>query len=55
MEHYEILPVRRSELAQVLDIYAQAREFMRSTGNPGQWGKNYPPEALVHRTSKTGQ
>lgn len=54
MEHYEILPVRRSELAQVLDIYAQAREFMRSTGNPGQWGKNYPPEALVVRDLDQG-
>lgn len=47
MRHYEISPVRRSELSQALGIYAQAREFMRNTGNPGQWGTAYPPEALV--------
>ena len=47
MQHYEILPARKTELPQILNIYAQAREFMRNTGNPNQWGEDYPPEALL--------
>lgn len=30
------------DLNQILDIYAYARKFMASTGNPNQWGNNYP-------------
>lgn len=28
-------------------LYARARKFMQETGNPTQWGENWPPEALV--------
>lgn len=30
------------DLNQILDIYAYARCFMASTGNPNQWVNNYP-------------
>ena len=30
------------DLNQILDIYAFARSFMASTGNPNQWANNYP-------------
>lgn len=45
--------IRKTELSDVeriMKIYARAREFMASTGNPNQWGpKNWPPEELVRR------
>lgn len=44
------ITVRRtdiSDLPAILDIYSRAREFMRETGNPTQWGNNNPPEAVV--------
>ena len=31
----------------VLDIYADARRRMAATGNPTQWGDNYPLESTV--------
>lgn len=36
-----------SDLSSVLSIYERARSYMRSTGNPSQWGSVYPPESLV--------
>ena len=33
-----------SQLPQIMEIYAQARTFMAQTGNPDQWGSQYPPE-----------
>ena len=38
----------RGDLAQILKIYARAREFMAENGNPTQWGDGYPtPELLA--------
>ena len=28
---------------EILEIYSRARQFMRETGNPSQWGDTYPP------------
>lgn len=28
-------------------LYLRAREFMKATGNPTQWGDEWPPESLV--------
>ena len=35
------------ELGQVMEIYASAREFMRASGNPNQWGDGYPSRELI--------
>lgn len=35
------------DLNDVMNIYSQARIYMREQGNPEQWGENYPPESLV--------
>ncbi len=35
------------ELNEILKIYASAREFMKKTGNPTQWGNSYPPEDII--------
>ena len=42
-----------ADLATVLNIYARARQYMASTGNPDQWADVYPPEDLV-RTDLQG-
>ena len=39
----------------MLRIYAAARSFMASHGNPHQWGhNNWPPEALLRRDIPSG-
>ncbi len=42
------------ELARILQIYEDAREFMKENGNPDQWGENYPPEELIREDVATG-
>ena len=44
------MPVRKAkeeDISEILDIYDRAREYMRQTGNPSQWGKIYPPQSLI--------
>lgn len=36
-----------SDLPAILAIYSRAREFMRRSGNPTQWGDNRPHESLI--------
>jgi RimJ/RimL family protein N-acetyltransferase len=46
------MTVRKStpgDLAAILKIYADAREFMRESGNPTQWGDSYPPREFIER------
>lgn len=31
----------------IMEIYAIARGFMKTTGNPTQWGDTFPPEDMV--------
>ncbi|MBO5691137.1 MAG: N-acetyltransferase [Spirochaetaceae bacterium] len=35
------------DLESVLAIYAHARDLMRETGNPTQWGDIWPPQDLI--------
>ena len=37
----------RGDLPQILQIYAHAREAMAASGNPTQWGNNFPPQELL--------
>ena len=41
----------RGDLPQILQIYAHAREAMAASGNPTQWGDNFPPQELLEETS----
>ena len=43
----KIRKTQAGDLEAVLGIYAQARDFMRETGNPGQWGDVWPPKDLI--------
>lgn len=36
-----------SELSNILEIYESARTFMKSVGNPDQWGSAYPPKRKI--------
>ena len=52
------MEIRKSgpdDLARIMEIYAYARAFMASHGNPGQWGPTqWPPEALIRRDIEQG-
>ena len=45
---------KSSDLLRVLEIYSRAREFMRASGNPTQWGDNRPSEATVRADIEHG-
>lgn len=45
-----------ADLNEIMDIYAQARDFMVKTGNPRQWAsKNWPPQWLVEQDIADGK
>ncbi len=44
---YRIRKAEMSDLPRILEIYAQAREFMAKTGNPSQWNSTYPPKSML--------
>lgn len=43
----EIRRADMEDLTELLAIYALARDQMRRSGNPGQWGGSYPPPEMV--------
>ena len=50
--------IRKAEfpdLTRILEIYAEARQFMRETGNPNQWGNTNPREATLREDIELGQ
>ena len=52
----EIRKAETGDLGRILEIYAGAREFMVSTGNPRQWARrNWPPEALIRQDMQRGK
>ena len=44
---YIIEKATEKDLDRILEIYAFARRFMASHGNPTQWGDSYPAETLL--------
>ncbi len=51
----EIRPANMEDLSAVMECYAIAREFMRSTGNAGQWTDGYPSEEVVLKGIREGK
>lgn len=45
----------RSDLDQIMQIYARARAAMKDTGNPTQWGSTYPPQSLLENDIDTNR
>ena len=52
------MKIRKStehDFPRIMEIYAFAREYMKTHGNPNQWGPtNWPPEKLIHNDIKEG-
>lgn len=45
-----------NDFQRVMEIYAYARQFMASHGNPNQWGPTcWPPEKLIHTDISLGK
>ena len=51
--------IRHSQMAdleRIMEIYGIAREFMKNTGNPDQWGQtNWPPRELIIEDIRTSR
>ena len=50
-----IRTARSSDWQDIMDIYANARRFMREAGNPTQWGNTFPPEELIREDLRLGR
>ena len=44
---YSVRQAMSDDLIEIEKIYANARAFMASSGNPHQWGNTYPPVGQV--------
>lgn len=42
-----IRKAKKEDLAEIMEIYAYARQLMKDRGNPTQWGEEYPPRDLI--------
>ena len=48
-ESVTIRKSKPSDIPRLMEIFAKARSFMASTGNPGQWADDYPGRDLLLR------
>lgn len=51
---YSVRQAQWQDFDRILEIYALAREFMEKTGNPTQWGTNYPPVSMLEEDIPAG-
>lgn len=53
---YKIRLMKLDDLKQVNEIYQEARDFMRETGNQDQWKDNHPSNEIINKDieEKTG-
>lgn len=49
-----IRPAEYADLPRILEIYEEARAFMRRTGNPTQWGESQPAEEILREDIPKG-
>lgn len=57
MDRSFAMNIRKAEicdLAQILSVYARAREFMRETGNETQWKSTYPTREIILSDMENG-
>ncbi len=50
-----IRKAKQNDLEQILKVYETAREYMRKTGNPDQWGTDKPHKEWLEDDIKKGQ
>ena len=51
----EIRLAATEDLADILAIYRDARQFMEENGNPDQWGSTHPKQEVLDRDISLGQ
>ena len=47
MTEKKIRLATQADMAEILEIYAKARQFMAENGNPTQWGQHHPAQHLL--------
>ena len=50
----EVRHARPEELDTILELFEQAKVFMRQNGNPNQWGANYPGREQIASDIRLG-
>ena len=55
MPKYDIRPAERTDLDDIEKIYAYARQFMVTNGNPTQWAGGYPSRELLEQDISHGK
>ncbi len=50
----EIRKGTMNDLPAILQIYEEARAFMKEQGNGDQWGDHWPPEELIRKDIESG-
>lgn len=46
---------KECELPRLMEIFAVAKDYMRRTGNPSQWGDEYPSEEFLRGDIRKGE
>lgn len=54
ISNIQIRNARIDELDSILEIYDNARKFMRDNNNPTQWNNNYPSRELLRNDLDNG-
>ena len=54
MDKMTIRKTVMEDLPVVMAIYAEAREYMRTSGNPHQWKNSHPPQSNVEGDIRRG-
>lgn len=50
----KVRPSHPSDIDRLMAVYARAKSFMASVGNPGQWVNGYPQRELVEADIEQG-
>ena len=50
----EIRKAEPADFGTILELYREARAYMKAHGNPTQWGDGYPPESLIRADLEAG-
>lgn len=51
----EIRKTREEDLEAVMELYSQARQFMKENGNATQWGSHHPPVEMIREDIRKGK
>ena len=49
MSNFYVRKAEKSDIEEILKIYAGAREFMKKNGNPTQWGDSWPLDEDIEK------